>query len=132
MQLMASAQSAPALVASSTPTSCSSIRASKSFRCRASWSSAAAWWCFAPVPPAILRRQKRVQGSHFAHLKAGEEGADDAARRLAETLPTTVAGAAELIDYVIADSDGLLSVDHWHNQALINAALALRPAAAAM
>ena len=62
--------------ASATSISCSSIRASRPSRSPAWWSSAAAWWCSAPAPPAstspstryVWMRQKRIQGSHFAHL----------------------------------------------------------------
>ena len=64
--------------ASRTSTSCSSIRARRRFRSLASSSSAAAWWCSAPARPGynitfdaryVWMRQKRIQGSHFAHLK---------------------------------------------------------------
>ena len=46
--------------ASATSTSCSSIRASRLFRCRRWWSSAAAWWCSAPAPPASRSPSMRV------------------------------------------------------------------------
>jgi hypothetical protein len=88
-------------------------------RMRAAIDEAEAW----EERTGVAKFRRRKEEKREAHWAAWE--------RLAETSPTTPAGAGALAEYVISDSENFSAADWWHWQALENATTALKEMTAA-
>jgi hypothetical protein len=82
---------------------------------------------------AWRKRSRAADAAGIWHEKAPEidlasDAAEEAAWKMARTTPTTTAGAAIMLNYIVSGTNGLFDMDEydWHETAFRTVATALR------